>query len=257
MGAAGSVGDPVAAAAAENGAGATDGAAPPDGAAAPADGAAAPADGAAAPPELTEEQKAAKAAEEEAAKLKANQRKSQVFDAAITKAFEVRLESEPVKRDPIKKPSTSLFAEAAPKVESPRPAEPVEPVKVAPRAEPYYTSITIKEKSALLKEMADAGRAALAGIATDAAAAAAPDAAAPPPPLAYKLDVFDIVMGGDALTDEVERAKKMDTAREIMIAAMVAATRLAAALRGRQERIALAKKGKKTKKPGKKKGKKK
>ena len=240
MGAAGSVGDPVAAAAAENGAVATDGAAPPD--------------GAAAPPELTEEQKAAKAAEEEAAKLKANQRKSQVFDAAITKAFEVRLESEPVKRDPIKKPSTSLFAEAAPKVESPRPAEPVEPVKVAPRAEPYYTSITIKEKSALLKELADAGRAAHAGIATDAAA---PDAAAPPPPLAYKLDVYDIVMGGDALTDEVERAKKMDTAREIMIAAMVAATRLAAALRGRQERIALAKKGKKTKKPGKKKGKKK
>ena len=240
MGAAGSVGDPVAAAAAENGAVATDGAAPPD--------------GAAAPPELTEEQKAAKAAEEEAAKLKANQRKSQVFDAAITKAFEVRLESEPVKRDPIKKPSTSLFAEAAPKVESPRPAEPVEPVKVAPRAEPYYTSITIKEKSALLKELADAGRAADAGIATDAAA---PDAAAPPPPLAYKLDVVDIVMGGDALTDEVERAKKMDTAREIMIAAMVAATRLAAALRGRQERIALAKKGKKTKKPGKKKGKKK
>ena len=249
MGAAGSVGDPVAAAAAENGAVATDGAAPPDGAAAPPDGAAAP-------PELTEEQKAAKAAEEEAAKLKANQRKSQVFDAAITKAFEVRLESEPVKRDPIKKPSTSLFAEAAPKVESPRPAEPVEPVKVAPRAEPYYTSITIKEKSALLKELADAGRAADAGIATDAAAAAAPDAA-PPPPLAYKLDVYDIVMGGDALTDEVERAKKMDTAREIMIAAMVAATRLAAALRGRQERIALAKKGKKTKKPGKKKGKKK
>ena len=243
MGAAGSVGDPVAAAAAENGAVATDGAAP--------------ADGAAAPPELTEEQKAAKAAEEEAAKLKANQRKSQVFDAAITKAFEVRLESEPVKRDPIKKPSTSLFAEAAPKVESPRPAEPVEPVKVAPRAEPYYTSITIKEKSALLKELADAGRSADAGIATDAAAAAAPDAAAPPPPLAYKLDVYDIVMGGDALTDEVERAKKMDTAREIMIAAMVAATRLAAALRGRQERIALAKKGKKTKKPGKKKGKKK
>ena len=240
MGAAGSVGDPVAAAAAENGAVATDGAAPPD--------------GAAAPPELTDEQKAAKAAEEEAAKLKANQRKSQVFDAAITKAFEVRLESEPVKRDPIKKPSTSLFAEAAPKVESPRPAEPVEPVKVAPRAEPYYTSITIKEKSALLKELADAGRAADAGIATDAAA---PDAAAPPPPLAYKLDVYDIVMGGDALTDEVERAKKMDTAREIMIAAMVAATRLAAALRGRQERIALAKKGKKTKKPGKKKGKKK
>ena len=249
MGAAGSVGDPVAAAAAENGAVATDGAAPPDGAAAPPDGAAAP-------PELTEEQKAAKAAEEEAAKLKANQRKSQVFDAAITKAFEVRLESEPVKRDPIKKPSTSLFAEAAPKVESPRPAEPVEPVKVAPRAEPYYTSITIKEKSALLKELADAGRSAHAGIATDAAAAAAPDAA-PPPPLAYKLDVYDIVMGGDALTDEVERAKKMDTAREIMIAAMVAATRLAAALRGRQERIALAKKGKKTKKPGKKKGKKK
>ena len=242
MGAAGSVGDPVAAAAAENGAVATDGAAP--------------ADGAAAPPELTEEQKAAKAAEEEAAKLKANQRKSQVFDAAITKAFEVRLESEPVKRDPIKKPSTSLFAEAAPKVESPRPAEPVEPVKVAPRAEPYYTSITIKEKSALLKELADAGRSAHAGIATAAAAAAAPDAA-PPPPLAYKLDVYDIVMGGDALTDEVERAKKMDTAREIMIAAMVAATRLAAALRGRQERIALAKKGKKTKKPGKKKGKKK
>ena len=236
MGAAGSVGDPVAAAAAENGAVATDGAAPPD--------------GAAAPPELTEEQKAAKAAEEEAAKLKANQRKSQVFDAAITKAFEVRLESEPVKRDPIKKPSTSLFAEAAPKVESPRPAEPVEPVKVAPRAEPYYTSITIKEKSALLKELADAGRSAHAGIATAAAAAAAPDAA-PPPPLAYKLDVYDIVMGGDALTDEVERAKKMDTAREIMIAAMVAATRLAAALRGRQERIALAKK------PGKKKGKKK
>ena len=249
MGAAGSVGDPVAAAAAENGAVATDGAAPPDGAAAPPDGAAAP-------PELTEEQKAAKAAEEEAAKLKANQRKSQVFDAAITKAFEVRLESEPVKRDPIKKPSTSLFAEAAPKVESPRPAEPVEPVKVAPRAEPYYTSITIKEKSALLKELADAGRSAHAGIATAAAAAAAPDAA-PPPPLAYKLDVYDIVMGGDALTDEVERAKKMDTAREIMIAAMVAATRLAAALRGRQERIALAKKGKKTKKPGKKKGKKK
>ena len=254
MGAAGSVGDPVAAAAAENGAVATDGAA--ENGAVATDGAAPP-DGAAAPPELTEEQKAAKAAEEEAAKLKANQRKSQVFDAAITKAFEVRLESEPVKRDPIKKPSTSLFAEAAPKVESPRPAEPVEPVKVAPRTEPYYTSITIKEKSALLKEMADAGRAAHAGIATDAAAAAAPDAAAPPPPLAYKLDVFDIVMGGDALTDEVERAKKMDTAREIMIAAMVAATRLAAALRGRQERIALAKKGKKTKKPGKKKGKKK
>ncbi|KAK7242292.1 hypothetical protein SO694_00013460 [Aureococcus anophagefferens] len=254
MGAAGSVGDPVAAAAAENGAVATDGAAPAENGAVATDGAA-PADGAAAPPELTEEQKAAKAAEEEAAKLKANQRKSQVFDAAITKAFEVRLESEPVKRDPIKKPSTSLFAEAAPKVESPRPAEPVEPVKVAPRAEPYYTSITIKEKSALLKELADAGRA--ASIATDAAAAAAPDAAAPPPPLAYKLDVYDIVMGGDALTDEVERAKKMDTAREIMIAAMVAATRLAAALRGRQERIALAKKGKKTKKPGKKKGKKK
>lgn len=249
MGAASSVGDPVAAAAAANGAVATDGAAPAENGAVATDGAAPP-DGAAAPPELTEEQKAAKAAEEEAAKLKANQRKSQVFDAAITKAFEVRLESEPVKRDPIKKPSTSLFAEAAPKVESPRPAEPVEPVKVAPRAEPYYTSITIKEKSALLKELADAGRSAHAGIATD-------DAAAPPPPLAYKLDVYDIVMGGDALTDEVERAKKMDTAREIMIAAMVAATRLAAALRGRQERIALAKKGKKTKKPGKKKGKKK
>ncbi|KAH8045533.1 protein N-acetylglucosaminyltransferase [Aureococcus anophagefferens] len=229
MGAASSVGDPVAAAAAANGAVATDGAAPAENGAVATDGAAPP-DGAAAPPELTEEQKAAKAAEEEAAKLKANQRKSQVFDAAITKAFEV---------------------------ESPRPAEPVEPVKVAPRAEPYYTSITIKEKSALLKEFADAGRAADAGIATDAAEAAAPDAAAPPPPLAYKLDVYDIVMGGDALTDEVERAKKMDTAREIMIAAMVAATRLAAALRGRQERIALAKKGKKTKKPGKKKGKKK
>ena len=45
----------------------------------------------------------------------------------------------------------------------------------------------------------------------------------------------------------------MDTIREIMIAAIVAATRLSAAMRGRQERIALAKKGKKTKKPKKKK----
>ena len=47
----------------------------------------------------------------------------------------------------------------------------------------------------------------------------------------------------------------MDTVREIVVAAVVAATRLSAAMRGRQERIALAKKGKKTKKP--KKGKKK
>ena len=225
MGAAGSVGEPAAAAAEEP----------------------------AAAEDLTEEQKAAKAAEEEAKKAalaKENLRRAKTYDACAA-PFEERLASEPTKQEKIKKPSTSLFAapEAPPASEKPaaeeKPAE--EPAK--PRSSPYYTQLGPEEKSILLQEMCEAGT--KADAVTEAEAVG--DAVA----LAYKVDVYKLIADSAALTDDGERAKKMDTIREIMLSAIVAATRLAAAMRGRQERIELAKKGKKTKKPGKKKGKKK
>ena len=226
MGAAGSVGEPAAAAAEEP----------------------------AAAEELTEEQKAAKAAEEEAKKAalaKENLRRAKTYDACAA-PFEERLASEPIQQEKIKKPSTSLFAapEAPPAAEEPAAEEkpPEEPAK--PRSSPYYTQLGPEEKSILLQEMCDAGTKADAVM--EAEAVGEGDVA-----LAYKVDVYKLIADSAALTDDGERAKKMDTIREIMLSAIVAATRLAAAMRGRQERIELAKKGKKTKKPGKKKGKKK
>ena len=63
--------------------------------------------------------------------------------------------------------------------------------------------------------------------------------------LNFKLDVFELVATSVEIEDPELRAKRMDTVRDIVIAAVVAATRLAAAVRGRKERQALEKAGKK------------
>lgn len=242
MGAAGSVGSPAEAAAAE---------------AAEVEVAAT---AAAEPSKEPSKEEAAAAAEAlaEAARAstaKKDRHKAHVYDACVA-PFVERLASKPVVRSAPAKPSSSLFAapEAPARDADAESAEAEKEAKAAAaRTEaragmPYYDELSAPARSELLTEIGAAGRSAELAVG-DGSDEAYLDAAHP---LAFKSDVYDLVFTGDAVDEEADvltRVRKMDTVREIVVAATVAATRLTAAMRGRQERIALAKKGKKTKKP--------
>ena len=97
-------------------------------------------------------------------------------------------------------------------------------------------------------EKCDPGECARAAEAAQAAAAAA----APPPPTGSE-PVVSAPAGPAAFSAaEAESVRLIETCRDMVVAAYVAATRLEAAMRGRQDRMAMSKKkggkGKKGKK---------
>ena len=178
-------------------------------------------------------------------------RRAEVYDRCVS-PFEEKFVSKPSNKSSEKSSaaSRSLFALKDT-------SEKKEVIVAVDDSKTYYDDLPLEEKSKLLSEIFDRGFS-LDQQATVVPPCEAVEAPSPAPegrpPLKsrashYKLDVYDLVKRSQEIENLEERAKIMDNVREIVLSAVVSATKLSAAMRGRNARRSVGniKKGKKQK----------